>query len=217
MHRSPADNASPAPAHSTLETSAFAPTPASRAELRRGLVAFGPELAGRALRLTRSEAAAADLVQDTLERAMRFEDHYRPGTNLRAYLHQILFSVFVTGCRRRRRERAALERLGGDPNAWTTPAPVGAPGALGKGARLELDKLPAGFRQVVELVDLDERSYKDAASTLGVPVGTVMSRLHRARKLLAQGLSSERDGLEHGELEHGELERRPLAPERVAA
>jgi RNA polymerase sigma-70 factor (ECF subfamily) len=195
MHESPVENASPTfdpSAQASSSAEPFAPTPASRAELRRGLVTLGPELAGRALRLTRSEAAAADLVQDTLERAMRFEDHYRPGTNLRAYLHQILFSVFVTGCRRKRRERAALERLGADPNAWTVPPAVSEPCTLGKGAREELAKLPVSFRHVVLLVDLDERSYRDAASALGVPVGTVMSRLHRARKLLAEGLSTER-------------------------
>ena len=74
-------------------------------DLRQSLAAMAPELFGRALRMSRSAWMAEDLVQDTVERAIRFEAHYTPGTNLRAWVHQILFSVFVTKCRRNRRER----------------------------------------------------------------------------------------------------------------
>src|SRR5689334_7189184 len=89
--------------------------------LRRGLAELAPELFGRALRMTRSPSAAEDLVQDTLERSMRFEAQYQPGTNLRAWVYQILFSVFVTKCRRSRRERNAMSVLSTDPCAWTIP------------------------------------------------------------------------------------------------
>ncbi|HEY4015418.1 MAG TPA: RNA polymerase sigma factor [Polyangiaceae bacterium] len=152
-----------------------------------------PELRARALRLCRDPATADDVVQDTLERALRFGHQYERGTNFGAWCNQILFSVFVTRWRRRRRERNALEQLGRDPCAWSKPsgfsAPDAGPGALSRATRRSLDALPEGFRAVVEMVDLEDRSYRDAAHELGVPVGTVMSRLHRGRKLLADEIS----------------------------
>jgi RNA polymerase sigma-70 factor (ECF subfamily) len=158
-----------------------------------------PELRARALRLCRDPAAADDVVQDTLERALRFGHQYERGTNLGAWANQILFSVFVTRWRRRRRERRALEQLGRDPCAWTMPSgfasPDGGRGAMSRATRRSLDALPEGFRAVVELVDLEDRSYRDAARELGVPVGTVMSRLHRGRKLLAEEMSGRGAGL----------------------
>src|SRR5579883_3413352 len=87
------------------------------AELRAGLVGLVPELRSRALRLCGSPATADDLVQDTIERALRFAGQYERGTNLRAWAQQILFSVFVTRWRRVRRERRALEHLTTDPCA----------------------------------------------------------------------------------------------------
>jgi RNA polymerase sigma-70 factor (ECF subfamily) len=145
---------------------------------------------GRATRLSHSPTVAEDLVQDTVERALKFESHYVEGTNVRAWVHQILFSVFITRCRRVRRERKALSWLGTDPCAWT--APEGAPAAMqavSPGVQRALEALPPSFRKVVELVDLEEMSYRDAAELVGVPVGTVMSRLHRGRRLLAAELS----------------------------
>jgi RNA polymerase sigma-70 factor (ECF subfamily) len=167
------------------------------AELRAGLVELWPELRARALRLSRDPAAADDLAQEAIERALRFESQYERGTNLRAWALQILFSVFVTRWRRRRRERRALEHLASDPCAWTIPASFGAPdagrGALLRSTRRQLAELPDGFRDVVVLVDLERWTYRDAARELGVPVGTVMSRLHRARKALATQMDAARD------------------------
>jgi RNA polymerase sigma-70 factor, ECF subfamily len=157
-------------------------------ELCRGLVEMTPELFGRALRLARSPATAEDLVQDTVERAIRFASNYQPGTNLRAWVVQILFSVFITRCRRLRRERNALDVLATDPCAWTIPDGRSEMLALSPGVTRALDTLPHGFRDAVVLVDVQEMSYKDAAAQLGVPVGTVMSRLHRGRRLLAEAL-----------------------------
>jgi RNA polymerase sigma-70 factor (ECF subfamily) len=158
-------------------------------ELREGLVALVPQLRMRALRLCGDPVLADDVVQDTLERALRFSHQYERGTNLRAWALQVLFSVFVTRWRRRRRERTAVARLAGDPYAWTVPSPFGSPdtgaGLMSASTRRTLDALPHGFRDAVILVDLEERTYLDAAEALGVPVGTVMSRLHRGRKLLA--------------------------------
>src|SRR5579859_6827958 len=165
--------------------------------LRKGLATLVPELRARAMRLSGDRVFADDLVQDTVERALRFAEQYERGTNLRAWAYQILFSVFITRWRRRRRERNGLEHLASDPCAWTVPTPFGAPdtgpGALTAATRRKLDALPEGFRAVVIMVDLEDRSYRDAAKELGVPVGTVMSRLHRGRKLLAAQFEAERD------------------------
>jgi len=169
--------------------------PAADPSFRRNLAALTPELFGRALRMARSPQVAEDLVQDTVERAIRFEAQYQPGTNLRAWVYQILFSVFVTRCRRGRRERNALDVLSSDPCAWTMPEARAEMQDLSPPVARALDALPKGFRDAVVLVDIEELSYKDAAKHLGVPVGTVMSRLHRGRRLLAdavRGVSCER-------------------------
>jgi RNA polymerase sigma-70 factor, ECF subfamily len=161
------------------------------ASLRKGLVDLVPELRGRACRLSGDPTTADDIVQDTIERALKFAAQYERGTNLRAWVYQILFSVFVTRYRRTRRERNALKNLAFDPCAWTMPERFSAPDkeiSLSPRAKAELDSLPESFRKVLVLVDLDELTYREAANQLGVPVGTVMSRLHRGRKLLASQL-----------------------------
>lgn len=183
------------PGHASPEATPSARQPVvayDTAQLRRGLVTLLPELRGRAARLSGDRAVAEDLVQDTIERAIRFEAQYERGTNLRAWAYQILFSVFVTRYRRQRRERNALRNLSADPCAWTTPTAFRSPEAgapLLKSTKAKLDALPEGFRAVVVLVDLEERSYRDAATALGVPVGTVMSRLFRGRRLLAETMA----------------------------
>lgn len=169
-------------------------TAMSLEELRKGVVSMTPELKNRALRMSRSAVLADDLVQDTVERALRFEQQYRPGTNLKAWVHQILFSVFITKCRRNRRERKALDVLYSDPNAWTAAPAVSETTALSPPTLRALDAIPAVYRESVVLVDLEEMSYKDAADKIGVPVGTVMSRLHRGRKMLAEALKADREG-----------------------
>ena len=176
------------PALTTSRTRAPAVDDRRRA-LERGLVVLLPDLRSRALRLVADPATADDLVQDAVERALRFADQYERGTNLRAWAFQILFSVFVTRYRRARREKNALRILLADPCAWTHPEPFAPPGSevsLTTATKRRLESLPQGFRVVIELVDLEERSYREAATHLGVPVGTVMSRLHRGRRLLAE-------------------------------
>ncbi len=165
--------------------------PAECSPLRQEMIPVLPSLRARALKLCLNPADADDLLQDTVVRALRFESSYQPGTNIRAWLHQILFSVFITRCRRVRRERRALESLTVDPCAWTHPD---APPSMRKlSPRVEgaIQALPHQFAAVIRLVDLQEQSYKDAAAQLQVPVGTVMSRLFRGRRLLACTLESD--------------------------
>ena len=156
--------------------------------IEKGLVTLMPELRGRACRLAGDPTTADDIVQDTIERALKFSAQYERGTNLRAWVYQILFSVFVTRYRRCRREKNAMRVLASDPCAWTMPERFVAPDAaasLTATTQGKLDALPETFRAVLKMVDLDELTYREAANELGVPVGTVMSRLHRGRKLLA--------------------------------
>jgi RNA polymerase sigma-70 factor (ECF subfamily) len=160
-------------------------------QLEAGLVELIPELRGRACRLCGDATTADDVVQDTIERALKFATQYERGTNLRAWVYQILFSVFVTRYRRSRREKNALRVLSSDPCAWTIPEHFTSPdvaASLTSKTQGTLDSLPETFRTVLKLVDLDELTYREAANELGVPVGTVMSRLHRGRKLLATQL-----------------------------
>jgi RNA polymerase sigma-70 factor (ECF subfamily) len=157
-------------------------------ELRSRLAAHWPDLYHRALRLARNDAVAQDVLQDTFERALRFESQYEPDSNLRAWLQRILLSVFVTRCRRLRRERRALEHLTNDPCSWALPDGFASTEALSPAVARALASLPEPFRRAVELVDLADLSYRDAARVLEVPLGTVMSRLHRGRRLLADAL-----------------------------
>jgi RNA polymerase sigma-70 factor (ECF subfamily) len=130
-------------------------------------------------------------VQDTVERALRFSGQYDPGSNLRGWAYQILFSVFITGYRRRRREKRGLEVLTTAPSAWTQRSAFASPDSqvgLTPSTTLALGSLPAGFRDVLSLIDLGQHTYREAAEMLDVPLGTVMSRLHRGRRMLAERL-----------------------------
>ncbi len=196
-HNAPASPVVPAAPASAVRLSAERQTRSplvakDLASLKAGLVELVPELRGRACRLAGDPTTAEDIVQDTVERALKFAAQYERGTNLRAWVYQILFSVFVTRYRRCRREKNALRSLASDPCAWTTPERFASPetgASLTPTTKNKLAALPETFRAVLELVDLDELTYREAAAELGVPVGTVMSRLHRGRKLLASQLT----------------------------
>lgn len=165
-----------------------AENPPTSTSFREDLQACVPALRARALKLCLNGTDAQDLVQDTVERALRFESSFRRGTNLRAWSQQVLFSVFVTRCRKLRRERRALDAFRVDPNAWTATSTTLVTRELPPRMSQALDELPDKFRSVLELIDLDDHSYKEAAAALEVPVGTVMSRLFRGRRQLAMRL-----------------------------
>lgn len=152
-----------------------------------------------ALRLTRSPSDADDLVQDSVIKAYRFFDSYESGTNARAWMLRILTNVFYSKYRRSNLE-GNVRALGvNDPVAdgWMSAASMGPsrdPERLVEKPLLEgavakvLDELPEDFRSVLVLVDVEGLTYREVAEAMGCPIGTVMSRLHRARRAVAQKL-----------------------------
>lgn len=160
--------------------------PALRDELAKHM----PELRARAMKLAKNPTLADDVLQETFERALRFEARYERGTNVRAWLYQILFSVFVTGYRKRKRETRCFTRLELESRGTTECNCDDAVASLTPGTARALEVLPAAFVDVLMLVDVCDQSYRDAAVQLNVPLGTVMSRLHRARKMAAEVLSA---------------------------
>jgi RNA polymerase sigma-70 factor (ECF subfamily) len=152
-------------------------------------------LYGVALRMTRRAADAEDLVQDTLLKAMRARHQFQPGTNLRAWLMRILTNTFINKYKRGVLERNVFDPETLDPvsDGWTGSATLrGLRDAEGQvmlpllqdEIRAAIDELPDDYRVAVLLVDIQELSYREAADAIGVPMGTVMSRLHRGRKFL---------------------------------
>ena len=155
-----------------------------------------PELSRTALRLARGSALADDLVQETLIRAWQARASFRPGTNARAWTRRILFNTYINHYRKKKREREAFDELRRSAPSSGGPAHDG----LGDEVAAALRALRPEFREAVELVDLRDLSYQDAADRLACPVGTVMSRLHRGRKRLRSAL--EGYAQEQGVLRH---------------
>ena len=148
-----------------------------------------------ASRMTRGSSEAEDLVQDTVVKAMRAREQFEPGTNLKAWLLRILTNTFINRYRRGGIERDLFEGPDAEPlsDAWISSSSMNAirdpetqalrPIVEAELARA-LDELPPEFRLAVILSDVEELSYKEIAEVMGCPIGTVMSRLHRGRKIL---------------------------------
>jgi RNA polymerase sigma-70 factor (ECF subfamily) len=157
-------------------------------------------LFGTALRLTRNRADAEDLVQDTVVKALRFADRFTPGTNLKAWLYTILHNTW----RNRRRDAARgsvdvdSDRVDeaaatpGGPSAQETPERILLRETLDDDLQAALDSMPEGFRQAVWLRDVEEFAYAEIAGMLDIPIGTVMSRISRGRRLLYEKLQETR-------------------------
>ncbi len=164
-----------------------------RACFERSVLPLTRALRSSALRMSHSAADADDLVQETVLRAWRFWPRYHERASCRAWLHRILRNTFVTRCRKRSRERDVLSLVAPrnvhDGLLVTYEAVDPERDTLDDTLTLGLRSLADEQRKVVELVDVQRRSYKEAAAALGVPIGTVMSRLHRARHALRRQLS----------------------------
>lgn len=163
-------------------------------------LAYLNSLYGLALKLTRNPAAAEDLVQDTYLKVVRFAPRFRDGTNLKAWLFTILRNTFRNDRRSASRhpvdvdselvEELPLQSSEDDPERRLLRSTLDAD------LQEALDALPETFREAVWLRDVEDFSYQEIASILGVPQGTVMSRISRGRKQLYQHLVANRRGVE---------------------
>ena len=155
-------------------------------------------LFGTALRLTRNYAEAEDLVQDAYTKAFRFAHQFEQGTNLKAWLFTILRNTY-----RNRRRDATRDPVEADserielaavlPDHAETPEQLLLRASIDIDLQAALDSLPEPFREAVWLRDVEEFSYAEMAKMLDVPVGTVMSRISRGRRLLYERLMARTD------------------------
>ncbi|HEY4976096.1 MAG TPA: sigma-70 family RNA polymerase sigma factor [Gaiellaceae bacterium] len=155
--------------------------------------------------LSGSKDEAEELMQETYARAFRSWRSYAPGTNMRAWLLRILTNLNIDRGRRKQRQPATSSLEEGDYSLYDRLEEAAGPGSGENEERLlsrlsqsdivgSLAELPHDFRDVLVLVDLGEFSYQETAQILSIPIGTVMSRLHRARRLLRQSLASSLGG-----------------------
>jgi len=145
-----------------------------------------------ALRMTREPADAEDLVQDTYLKAFRAADSFKPGTNLRAWLFTILHNTARNRARDLARHGVDVNselvdqagELAPDTGRAETPEALLLRNTLAPDLQRALDQLPETFRQAVWLRDVEEFSYLEIAEMLSIPIGTVMSRISRGRRML---------------------------------
>lgn len=142
-------------------------------------------LYGTAYRMTRNAHDAEDLVQETFLRAYRAFDGFRPGSNIRAWLYTILHRVRTDAFRRSQRSPRTVEMADEGP---PVPPPQDALAQGGEDLARALASIPDVFRNAVVLRDVDDFTYQEIARILDVPIGTVMSRIHRGRALLRAAL-----------------------------
>jgi RNA polymerase sigma-70 factor, ECF subfamily len=172
-------------------------TVSARESFEREALPHVGELYGAAVRMSRNPRDAEDLIQETYLRAFAAWDRFIPGSNVRAWLFRILTNSFING----HRERARVARFGeerlrracySDERRLEAEDPEWAlvESRLGDEVQAALGTLPKEFRAAVVLADLHDFSYREIADHLGIPVGTVMSRLHRGRRLLQARLAA---------------------------
>lgn len=164
-----------------------------------GLVRYREDILRVALRLTGNTSDAQDLRQETIMRALKFRNKFTAGTNMRAWLRRIMTNTFINTYRDKKRERENPKKfspalvammLHSQANV-TMSDPVGQQErTIGDEVEHALRGLQTEYRAVLELVDIQGLSYAETAQTMSTPLGTVMSRLHRARKKLQEALGS---------------------------
>ena len=152
-----------------------------------------------ALRLTRNPTDAQDLTQNTILKALRFHDRFEKGTYIKAWLLTILRNTFINEYRRKVRRPAMVELSGAEPAPSPSPDKEVEIEVAGRSyadviellddeVKTAIENLPDEFRQAVIMADIEDKSYKEIAEAMGCPLGTVMSRLYRGRKLLRERL-----------------------------
>ena len=154
-----------------------------------------------AMKLTRRREEAEDLVQETLLRGYRFFHRYETGTNIRAWLLTILRNLFVNRYRRARlgwqevetggtegRLETLIERGAAGARPETSPEQILVSGCLDAEIERALAELPGEYRMVLTLAAMEGLSYREIADVLECPIGTVMSRLHRSRRMMQERL-----------------------------
>ncbi len=153
-------------------------------------------LYGTALRLTRDPSDAEDLVQDTYLKAFRFAGSFERGTNLKAWLFTILHNTDRNrrrhGCRDPVDVDSETVEAAADGGAAYTPEDILLRAAIDADLQAALDTLPEQYREAVWLRDVEELTYQEIATALDVPIGTVMSRISRGRRLLHDHLTAAR-------------------------
>ena len=172
---------------------------ADRAEFAQQAMEFAPQLYSAALRMTLNRSDAEDLVQETFLRAYRGFGSFEDGTNLRAWLFRILTNTFINTYRAKQRrvqetDLADVEdlylykRIGSLERASQSAEETLFEMFTDDEVKAALEGLPENFRLPVLLADVEEFSYKEIADMLDIPIGTVMSRLHRGRKAMQKAL-----------------------------
>lgn len=163
----------------------------TRAQFEAEALPFMRSIYNTALSLTRRPEDAGDLVQETYLRAYRTFSNFTLGTNCKAWLFTIMYSIFVNRYHKERREPESVSVEELEENFHRLLATAEWDPYLAQDARVmasevnqALNKLPESFRLAVLLVDVEEMSYEEAAAILNCPLGTLRSRLFRARKLL---------------------------------
>jgi RNA polymerase sigma-70 factor (ECF subfamily) len=171
-----------------------------RTEFERQALVHTDSLYGAAYRLTRNARDAEDLVQDALLRAYRFWDSFEQDSNCKAWLLRIVTNTFINEYQRKKRSREVLDQATAEQDATDgilvhadagdhkSPERTLLERSVSDDVQRALDGLPDDFRTAVVLCDVQGLSYKEIAEIMQTPVGTVMSRLFRGRKLLATAL-----------------------------
>ena len=172
---------------------------ADQADFETDAMEYAPQLYSAALRMTRNPADAEDIVQETFLKAYRAYETFTAGTNLKAWLYRILTNTYINKYRKQQRRPSEVE-LGELQDIYLFKR-VGEQSGASRSAEEDmldefvdediieaLESLPDNFRMPVLLADVEGFSYKEIAEMLDIPIGTVMSRLHRGRKALQRKL-----------------------------
>ena len=174
---------------------------ADQANFERDAMEYASQLYSAALRMTRNPADAEDIVQETYLKAYRAYGTFKEGTNLKAWLYRILTNTYINRYRKQQRRPSEVElgelqdlylfkRIGEASGAEQSTEESVMEAMVDEDIKAALESLPARFRMPVLLADVEGFSYKEIAEILDIPIGTVMSRLHRGRKALQKKLWS---------------------------